>query len=152
MKTERTHQTHKKTSMKTLFLLIVLGVPLNVNAAMGIAVVKDEDNSTTNYVAKFAEKSWKAESIARKELRAKGHKKVYGLSGQEKYGHHLSSGYYVIVVGTRKYNGKTIRSVGLGCSSSSYAEAEKRAIKHLMVYDWSWNKSDSYSIDKKGSF
>lgn len=136
-----------------LFYLILgfFGV-LEVNAQIGIAVAKDEKGSSLEWNVVW-NKGYQTESIAIQNLRDKGYKKVFSLTGGEKRGHKLQSGYWVVVEATHKiYDGTLKTSFGLGASSSSYAEAEERAVSNLSQYDWSWKKSNGYTISKKGTF
>lgn len=140
--------------IKIILSSIILGLlgVYEANAQIGIAVAKDEKGSSLEWSVVW-NKGYQTESIAIQNLRDKGYKKVFSLTGGEKRGHKLESGYWVVVEATHKiYDGSLKTSFGLGASSSSYAEAEERAVSNLSQYDWSWKKSNGYSISKKGTF
>lgn len=135
--------------MKNLFLLIgvfVLCGLLNIEAQIGIAVAKDENGSSVKWNVVWNQ-GYKTESIARQQLKDLGYTKVYTLTGGEKRGYKLESGYWVVVEARRKrYDGKMITSFGLGASATSYSEAEQRAVSNLSQYDWSWKKTIAIRI------
>ena len=124
-------------------ILFAAALPLfagNATAQVGIAVAKDDDHSTVRYcVSTGGGAAWRASDRARKTLKGEGYKKVFTQPGQVKAGHNIKSGVYVVVKVRYKLNGRWRTSVGMGASESSYAEAEKRAVKNLSVHDWSWS-------------
>lgn len=124
----------------------------STTAQIGIAVAKDRNGSSVKWQLAYNHET-KTENVARQQLKSKGYEKVYNLTGGKLRGHNLTGGYWVVVKANRKnYNGTVITSFGLGASSSSYSEAEERALSNLSQYDWSWKQSDGYVIAKKGTF
>ena len=149
-----------------VFLTIVLS-SASVYGGIGIAVYTDKkDKAITFYeVAWVYSKSsqWRAQDLAKKRLEKKLNKKgihkkkhysyLSTLTGGKKRGHHLNSGYYVVVRNKMKiYDGSWKVTFGLGASDVSYGEAEKRAVSNLAQYNWSWNKKYGYTIDHKDTF
>ncbi len=143
--------------MKKLKVLLLMGIfgligVYKTTAQIGIAVAKDKNGSSIEWCVNWNE-GYKTESIAKQKLKSKGYTKVYTLTGGEERGHKLTSGYWVVVEAKYKmYDGIIRTSFGLGASSSSYSEAEQRAVSNLSQYDWSWKKSNSYRISKKATF
>lgn len=145
--------------MRKFRILLALGfffilISMNAKAQIGIAVAEDENGSSIKWQVVWNKgNSFETEQAAKRMLKAEGYDKVYTLSGGEKRGHHLTSGYWVVVEANHKiYDGTFKRSYGLGASSSSYSEAEQRAVSNLSQYDGSWDKSDGYEVDKRGVF
>lgn len=148
---------------KPLLLLLISSILFTSHAGLGLAVIRDKDTHSLGYGYAYLDgPSWKASDAAKKEAEKYAKKQgwskkthydyIYKLSGNEKYGHNINSGYVVIVRAQYKSNGKMKTSYGLGGSANSYREAEERAIKHLSTYDWSWRKSNGHSIEKRFKF
>ncbi|NOR28211.1 MAG: hypothetical protein GQ540_06755 [Lutibacter sp.] len=142
--------------LKYKSLLVLWGMLLwtgfTLHAQIGIAVAKDDNGSSLKWQIAW-NNGYKTEATAKQKLKDKGFKKVYTLTGGESRGHKLTSGYWVVVEAHRtNYKGIAITSFGLGASKNSFAEAEKRAVSNLSQYDWSWKKSDDFSVSKKGTF
>ena len=124
-------------------ILLAATLPMfaaTATAQLGIAVAKDKNNSAIRYsVSTGGGSIWKAQDHARNTLKKQGYKKINTQTGNAKVGHDLASGVYGVVKVRYKLNRKWRTSYGLGASSSSYAEAERRAVKNLSTYDWSWS-------------
>jgi hypothetical protein len=131
---------------------VIIGV-LKTNAQIGIAVAKDKNKSSIHWGIAFNHEH-RTERVAREGLDNMGFTDVYTLTGGESEGHNLTSGYYVVVQGTSKcrVDGIMITSFGLGASSTSFAEAEERAVSNLGNYCSVWNEEDGYTISAKGTF
>ena len=118
---------------------------------IGFAVAKDDDHSSLRWQLIWNTKN--PDQVARKKLKDMGYENVYTLPGGEECGHNLTSGYWVVIEADHKlYNGTWKTSFGAGASSTSYYEAEARAVENLKIYDWSWDEEDGYQISKKGTF
>lgn len=141
-------------TLKLLLLIAIFGVigSNKMNAQIGIAVAKDKNGSSIEWQVVW-NKGYKTESTARQNLKNKGYTKISTLTGGKSRGHHLKSGYWVVVEAKHRiYNGTMKTSFGLGASSSSYREAERRAVSNLSQYDWTWKKSHGYSVSRRGTF
>ena len=140
-----------KNIIFTIMTVLFLG-SLTSNAQIAIAVAKNKKGSSLEWMVVWNQ-GWKTEGAAKKKLRAKGYDRVYTLTGGEKRGHNLTSGYWVVVEASHRiYDGTRKTSFGLGASKSSYGEAERRAVSNLSQYDWTWKKSHGYSVSKRGRF
>lgn len=127
----------------------------NTQAQIGLAVAKDKKGSALRWQVSWGNGSaWDCKMAARKILKNKGYDKISTQDCVEKCGHGIKSGYYVVIEAKHKiYDGTTKTSYGLGASSSSYGDAEKKAAINLGIYDWSWNKNKhGYSVVKRGSY
>jgi len=122
------------------------------NAQVGFAIAIDENRSGLHWQWVKAEKRYLAGIKAKEMLRSKGYEKVT-TQPCDKCGHNLGSGYWVVVYSNYKiYDGSTKTGYGLGISTESHSEAERRAIRNLWQYN-SWSKSkDGYEIDESGRF
>ncbi len=142
--------------MKIVIVFLLAGVfgiiGLNkADAQIAIAVAHDDNGSSIHWQVAW-NRGWETESVAKKMLTDMGYKNVYTLTGGEKRGHNLTTGYWVVVEAKHKiYDGTTKTSYGLGASLSSYTEAEVRAVSNLSQYDASWKISDGYIVSKKGT-
>lgn len=137
-----------------LFLFFGVFTSNNAIAQIGIAVAKNSNNSAIEWRINWGSGSaWDCKMKAKKYLTNKGHQKVSTQDGNSCCGHNISSGYYVVVKSRYKiYDNSYKTSYGLGASSSSYSDAEMKAVKNLTTYNWSWKKRYGYSVEKKGSF
>lgn len=145
--------------MKKMLILLTMATILsvfsvNVNAQLGFAVAKDENGSSIRWKIAFVQGNiFERGRTAVRRLESEGYKKVYNQTGSDKYGHDVATGYWVVVVAEHKiYDGSYKRSYGMGASSNSYSEAEKRATVNLSTYDWSWNRSNGYKVDRRGTY
>lgn len=137
------------------FLLVSLVGTQKSQAQIAIAIAKNDKGSALRWQISWGNGSlWDCKMAAKKALQNKGFKKVTTQDCIEKCGHGIKSGYYVVVEAKHKiYNETTKTSFGLGASSSSYGDAEKKAVINLGIYDWSWNKNKhGYSVVKRGTY
>lgn len=138
---------------KSLFIIVLIFLAYTTESfgQIGFAVAKDDNHSSLRWQLIWNTKFPDIE--ARKKLKNMGYDNVYTLPGGEECGHNLTSGYWVVVEANHKlYDGTWKTSFGAGASSSSYSEAESRAVENLRIYDWSWEKGDGYKISKQGRF
>lgn len=142
--------------MKKFIVLIVLFVisgMYKAQAQIGLAVAKENGSVVEWRVAWNEGTAWDCKMAARKYLINKGHDNVYTQDGNDCCGHTTTSGYWVLVKGRGKsYDGTYKTEYGLGASSSSYADAETKAVKNLDTYANVWSRSDGYTVDRKGEF
>jgi len=119
------------------------------NAQVGFAVAKDENGSALHWQWVKGETKSQAAREAERMLQNKGYKKIIQQACDDC---DLDSGYWVVVYSTWKiYDGSNKTGYGFGISTSSYTDAEQRAVKHLSRYNWSWSESKhGYKIDKSG--
>lgn len=122
-----------------------------------IATASDEEGSQVAYKVIYEDLTiFNLESKCKQLLVDEGYRraKVTSHTGNEGKGHHLNSGYYVVVKGTWKRDGIEKVSYGMGADANSYSTAEARALKNMEDYSGGYGnyKSDSYTIVEKRSF
>lgn len=139
---------------KSIALTLFLGVFIffNTNAQIGFAVAQDEKGSALEWhIIWNVGPYYKAASMARQKLKTKGYKTVYEQAST-KSGHEIKNGYWVVIRAKYKvYNGMKI-GYGMGASATSYAEAERQAVKNLSTNNWSWKSNYGYDVDRRGTY
>jgi|GEM_PF-3099261 len=141
----------KKASL--LLLIITIISCLRVQAQICFAVAKDENGSSIKWeVAMNKGYLSDTEYAAMQALKNAGYKNITTLTCPS-CGHNLKSGYWVVVEKTyKRYDNKMITAFGMGASSNSIIEAEENAVKNMVMYCGSLNKSDGHTISEKGTF
>ena len=137
--------------LKASLLLIVLSLKSVTYSQIAIAVSKNENGSSVKYSLQVGSTLDEAYAKAQKTLEELDLKNISVLKSAENTGHELKSGYYVLIVSSRKgVGGKFFVSYGLGVSQKSKQEAIDRAILHIKEYDWGFENGDKYAFEKEG--
>ena len=136
-------------------LLFVFSININIYSQMGIVVSKDEQGSSVKYALEVGNTIKEAQAKAKKTLldaeEPVKEETIYDLFSDEKTGHELNKGHYVLILSSRKMLGNHLRvSYGLGGSEKSKAEALNRAIIHMKEHDFGYKNEQGYSIVKEG--
>jgi hypothetical protein len=138
----------KILSITILALLISF---TNSQAQLAIAVAKNENGSSVKYSLKQGKSIEEAASLAKKELEDLEYKDIMVLKSDEKTGHELTKGFYVLLISSRKdYSGKLFVSYGLGASANSKQEAIERAVIHMKEFDWGYDIKFGNAVEKEG--
>jgi len=135
-------------------MLFILSTNIKVFSQMGIVVSKNEYGSSVKYAFEVGKTIKEAQEKAKKTLlNAKEPVKeetIYNLFSDEKTGHELNKGYYVLILSSRKMLGNHLRvSYGLG-GGNSKGEAIRRAVIHMKEHDYGYKSEQGYSIVKEG--
>ncbi len=137
--------------LKTCLLLLILGLNSSAYSQIALAVSKNANGSSVKYSLELGSTMDEAYSKAQKVLEELDFKNVFVLKSTENTGHDLKSGFYVLIVSSRKSSGgKFFVSYGLGVSPNSKQEAIQRAILHLKENDWGYENGDPYAFEKEG--
>jgi len=141
--------------MKSLIVIFSLLLLLNFNLAsfsqIAIAVSKNENGSSVKYSLQVGETLDDAYAKAQADLESQELKNVFVLKSTENTGHDLKSGFYVLIISSRKIlGGKFFISYGLGVSPNSRQEAIQRAIVHLKESDWGYENNFGFAFEKEG--
>jgi hypothetical protein len=139
--------------MKILSITIIVFLVsfTNIQAQLALAVAKNENGSSVKYSLKQGPSFEEAAKLAKKELEELEYKDIIVLKSDEKTGHELNKGFYVLLISSRKdYSGKLFVSYGLGASANSKQEAIERAIVHMKEFDWGYDSKYGNAIEKEG--
>lgn len=133
-------------------IIIAFSYANTSNAQIGFAIAQDENRSAIHWQMTTDESSSRANTKARLMLKDNGYNRVT-IQPCSDCGHNISSGYWVVVQSDYKiYDGSTKTGFGLGVSTSSISDAERKAVKNLSQYNWSWKTSDKYWTSNSGQF
>lgn len=135
-----------------VFLLLFFGaITTNSFSQIALAVSKNDNGSSVKYSIQLGSTLDDAYAKAQADLESQGLKNVFVLKSTENSGHNLSTGFYVLIISSRKSpGGKFFVSYGLGGSSISKQEAITRAVIHLKEHDWGYENNYAYAIEKEG--
>ena len=140
-----------KFLLHILLLISIIGLNSVSYSQIALAVSKNENGSSVKYSLQVGSTLDEAYAKAQKDLDDQNLKNIFVLKSTENTGHDLKSGYYVLIISSRKtLGGKFFVSYGLGVSQKSRQEAIDRAVVHLKEYDWGYEKEDGYAFEKDG--
>ena len=132
-------------------LLLQLSYQATTYSQIAIAVSKNDNGSSVKYSLQLGSTMDEAYSKVQKELEEQNLKNIFVLKSTENTGHELKSGFYVLIVSSRKIlGGKFFVSYGLGVSPTSKQDAIQRAIVHLKEYDWGYENNFGFAFEKEG--
>ncbi|MFN8258123.1 MAG: hypothetical protein U0W24_20705 [Bacteroidales bacterium] len=141
-----------KYRFQILTILFMLIISNQAISQIALAVSKNENGSSVKYSLETGKTMDEAVTKAQKMLSEQGMQNIEVLRSTEETGHNLSSGFYVLIISSRKIlGGKFFISYGLGASAKSKEEAMQRALVHLKEYDWGYERNFGYAIEKEGT-
>jgi|GEM_PF-6783853 hypothetical protein len=140
-----------RSFLKPFLLLFFIGIISNAFSQIALAVSKNDNGSSVKYSLQLGSTLDDACAKAQADLESQGLKNVFVLKSTENTGHNLSTGFYVLIISSRKSpGGKFFISYGLGGSSISKEEAINNAVIHLKEHDWGYENNYAYAIEKEG--
>lgn len=132
-------------------LLLILSLKSVTYSQIALAVSKNDNGSSVKYSLQVGNTMEEAYSKAQAALEEQDLKNIFVLKSTENTGHNLKSGFYVLIISSRKIlGGKFFVSYGLGVSPNSRQEAINRAVEHLKEHDWGYENEYGYAFEKEG--
>jgi len=132
-------------------LLLQISYQATTYSQIALAVSKNDNGSSIKYSLQMGATLEEAYSKAQKDLEDQELKNIFVLKSTENTGHNLTSGFYVLIVSSRKIlGGKFFVSYGLGVSPTSRQDAIQRAIVHLKEHDWGYENNFGFAFEKEG--